>query len=197
MAKDVRVIVTLPDDVTPVDIIGREGRIKGNRVELSMNQLYGGQEKYALIEIRLPSAASGTTLNVARAEVVYQDPFAGKAMRSTGLATAAFSSDPDKVSASTNVDVVRDYQLNLNALAQEKAIELSDQGRQKEAAATLRKSAAKMKAVGSMYGDAQLAKEADAVEDQAVMLEEKGMSKKTRKQLRTESYQMKNQQKAQ
>ena len=197
VAKEVRVIVTLPDDVTPVEIIGREGRIKGNRIELSMNQLYGGQEKYALIEVRLPPAASGTTLNVARAEVAYQDPFAGTPMRSTGIAKASFSRDPEKVSASTNVGVVRDYQRNLNALAQEKAIELSVQGRPKEAAATQRQSAAKMKAVGSMYGDAQLAKEAEVVEDQAEILEEKGMSKKTRKKLRTESYQMKNQQMAQ
>ncbi len=197
VAKQVTITITLPDNVEPVDIIGREGRIKGNRVELSMNQLYGGQEKYALIEVRLPASKAGSTLKVARADVTYQDAYAMKDMTSTGVATAKFSNDPGKVSASTNVDVVRDYQLNLNALAQEKAIELSDQGKPKAAAAALRKSAAKLKEYGGRYQDDQLMEEAQAVETQAETLENKGMSKKSRKELRTKSYQMKNQQMSQ
>ncbi|MCG8634788.1 MAG: VWA domain-containing protein [Desulfobacterales bacterium] len=197
VAKQVTITVTLPGGVEPVDIIGREGRIKGNKVELSMNQLYGGQEKYALIEVRLPAAEPGSALKVARADVAYQDAYAGTDMTATGIATAKFSSDPDKVSASTNLDVVRDYQLNLNALAQEKAIELSDQGNPKAAAAALRKSAEKLKEYGGRYQDEQLMEEAQAVEIQADSLETEGMSKKSRKELRTKSYQMKNQQMSQ
>ncbi len=195
VAKQVNVIVTLPDQVTPVHIINREGRIKGHQVELSMNQLYGGQEKYALIEVSLPPFSAGSRLDIARADVSYHDPYAMTQMRSFGSASAVFSRNPQKVSASANKNVIKDYQLNLNALAQEKAIELSDQGKQTEAVDALRKSASELKAYGDFYKDKQLIQEAQAIESQAQTLETQGMSKKSRKELRTKSYQMKNQQK--
>ncbi len=194
VAKQVIVTITLPDGVTPVEIIGREGRVRGNRIELSMNQLYGGQEKFALIQVRLPQSRAGHDMTVATAKVTYQDPFAMKVRSATGAAMAQFSRDPAKVKASTNVKVVRDYQLNLNALAQEEAISLSDQGNPEAAAQALRKSAEKLKALGTAYKDNALIQEAQESEAQAATLERHGMSKKSRKMLRTKSYQMKNQQ---
>ena len=59
VAKKVTVTITLPYNVQPVSIIGREGRIKGNKIELYMNQLYGGQEKYALVEVNIPKSTPG------------------------------------------------------------------------------------------------------------------------------------------
>ncbi|MEN8212660.1 MAG: VWA domain-containing protein, partial [Thermodesulfobacteriota bacterium] len=59
VAKKVKITITLPDNIKPVNIIGREGRIRGNRIELYMNQLYGNQEKYALIEVNLPESQPG------------------------------------------------------------------------------------------------------------------------------------------
>ncbi len=194
VAKQVTITITLPPGVEPVDVIGREGRIRGNHIELSMNQLYGGQEKFALVEVRLPSSKEGKSIEVAKADVRYHDPFSMKNRTSMGKAVARFSSDQDKVDASTNVNVVKDYQLNLNALAQEKAIELSDQGKPEQAAQELRKSAAKLKTYGGKYQDKELIREAEEAEVQADVLESEGMSKKSRKVLRTKSYQMKNQQ---
>jgi Ca-activated chloride channel family protein len=193
-ATQVNVTITLPNDVTPVKVIGREGRIMGQRIELFMNQLYGGQEKYALVEVRLPAAREGDQLKIAEAEVHYQDPFNNQPEVSRGTSHVSFSHDPVQVKKSANRDVVREYQLNLKALAQEKAIELSDEGRQPEAVMTLKESADKLKQVGRLYEDSELIKEAEAVADQADQIEEKGMSKKSRKVLRTQSYQQKNQQ---
>jgi Ca-activated chloride channel homolog len=48
--------------------------------------------------------------------------------------------------------------------------------------------------VGNLYRDDELLKQADALEIQAEKIEDQGMSPKNRKVLRTESYQMKNQQ---
>ncbi len=58
----------------------------------------------------------------------------------------------------------------------------------------LKQSAAKLKTVGRMYKDEKLLKEAQEMEVQADMIQDKGMSKKSRKVMRAESYQMKNQQ---
>ena len=194
VAKKVKVIITLPYNVQPVNIIGRQGRIRGNQIELYMNQLYGGQEKYALVEVNIPKSISGSRIKVAQADVTYENPFTQKLETSSGTSYARFSSDPKKVAKSTNIDVVREYQLNLNALAQEKAIELSDKGKKKEAVQELKLSAERLKQIGSQYKDKELLKQADELEVQAEMIEDQGMSKKNRKLLRTESYQKKNQQ---
>ena len=194
VAKKVKVIITLSENVTPVGIIGREGRIMGNRIELYMNQLYGGQEKYALVEIKLPASPPGRKIKIARADVYYENPFTLTRETATGFSHARFSSNPETVADSTNIDVVREYQLNLNALAQEKAIELSDKGQKKEAVRALKQSADKLKQVGVAYKDDTLLETADVIEEQAQRIENEGMSKKSRKKLRTESFQMKNQQ---
>jgi Ca-activated chloride channel homolog len=194
VAKKVNVTITLPYNVQPVSIIGREGRIKGNKIELYMNQLYGGQEKYALVEVNIPKSTPGSRLMVAKADVTYENPFNRKLETSSGTSYARFSNDPKKVAKSTNLDVVREYQLNLNALAQEKAIQLSDKGKKKEAVKELKQSVARLKQAGSRYEDEELLKQANELEVQADMIEDKGMSKKSRKLLRTESYQKKNQQ---
>lgn len=194
VAKKVKVIITLPGNVTFVDIVGREGRFRGNKVELSMNQLYGGQEKYALIEVKVPESRAGSKIKIAHASVVYENPFNQKTLKSSGVSYASFSDDKKKIEKSTNIDVVREYQLNLNALAQEKAIELSDKGRNKEAAFELKKSASKLNAVGSILNDSILLETADELEEEANKIEKEGMKKKMRKSLRTKSYQLKNQQ---
>jgi len=194
VAKNVKVIISLSENIEPVGIIGREGRIKGNRIELYMNQLYGDQEKYALVEVRLPASKPGTEMDIARADVHYESPFTLTRETATGFARARFSSNPEKVAGSTNIEVVREYQLNLNALAQEKAIELSDKGQKKEAVQALKKSADKLKQVGAAYSDETLLEAAEVIEEKARRIEAEGMSKKSRKQLRTESFQMKNQQ---
>ncbi|MBU1193510.1 MAG: VWA domain-containing protein [Proteobacteria bacterium] len=197
VAKQVKVTVTLPEDVTAVEIIGREGRIRGQKIELFMNQLYGDQEKYALIKVKIPPSAAGTKRKIAQADVKYENPFSKKIEQSSGISYASFSQDSKKITESTNVDVVKEYQLNLNALAQEKAIALSDKGQKKEAVQELKKSAARLKSMGAQYKDERLLDQADALEVQAQKIEEKGMTKKDRKILRTESYQQLFQQKSQ
>lgn len=153
VARNVTIEVKTASGVTPVQIVGREGKIGVDSVEISMNQLYGDQEKYALIELTLPQSVPNQTLDIATAQVQYEDPFTGRQVRTTASATARFSEDPTEVEASTNIDVVREYQLNLNALAQEKAITLSDEGKNDEAVEALKATAAKLKAVGSAFRD--------------------------------------------
>ena len=198
VARDVKVEVEVAEGVVPVSIIGREGRIKGRTVAFSMNQLYGDQEKFALVEVKVPKGVTGKRdgkdLEIARARVYYEDPLSKKREQTEARGLVSFSPDPKKVKRSTNVAVVRDYHLNLNALAKEKAIRESDKGKKAEAVSTLKSSAAQLKSVGDAFNDETLLKEAEALEEKAELIEKEGMSKKSRKMMRTESYQMKNQQ---
>ena len=196
VAKKVRVTISMPEGVEPVAIIGREGRIKGKTIELSMNQLYGEQEKYALVKVKIPKSETNTIMEIAKAKVSYEDPFSKKTEVVYGKSIAKFSKDSKVVKKSTNVKVVRDYYRNLNAMEQEKAISLSDKGKKKEAVQALKASAVKMKSIAKEYNDEVLLEEAEDMEKQAETIETEGMNKKMRKVLRTKSYQMKNQQKA-
>jgi|LGVF01.1.fsa_nt_gb Ca-activated chloride channel family protein len=194
VAKKVHVIIECPGGVKPLNIIGRDGRIKGRIVELSLNQLYGSQEKYALIEVEIPGGKNGEKKDIAYVNVSYENPFTQKKETSSGRAYANFSNDRIKVKKSVNVAVQREYNFNLNALSQEKAISLSDKGKNKEAVSELKKSAHKLREVGQEYNDEELLKRAEEMEVQADQVEKEGMTKKYRKILRTDSYQMKNQQ---
>jgi Ca-activated chloride channel homolog len=194
VAKKVHVMIDCPEGITPVKIIGREGRIKGKAVELSMNQLYGGQEKYALVEMQLRGAKSGEQMEIAKAQVSYDNPLTKKRETATGQVSAQFSDDLKQVEKSTNIEVKREYELNQNALEQEKAIGLSDKGQVPSAVQALKKSAEKLKDFGTKYSDPAALEKASEIEDQAEKLEAEGMTQKSRKELRTKSYQTKNQQ---
>ena len=194
VAKKVHVIIECPGGVRPLKIIGREGRIKGRIVELSLNQLYGSQEKYALIEVEIPGGESGEKKDIAYVNISYENPFTQKRENSSGRVYARFSKDKIKVKKSANIAVQREYNFNLNALSQEKAILLSDKGKNKEAVSELKKSAQKLREVGQEHNDEELLKRAEEIEVQADQIEKEGMTKKYRKVLRTDSYQMKNQQ---
>jgi Ca-activated chloride channel family protein len=79
-------------------------------------------------------------------------------------------------------------------MAQEKAITLSDKGKKKEAVEELRTSAHQLRELGQEYDDDRLLDQAQEMEAQAGRIEKEGMTKKSRKMLRTKSFQMKNQQ---
>ena len=194
VAKKVSIIIECPDGVKPMTIIGREGRIRGRTVELSMNQLYGGQEKYVLVEVEIPGGRAGEEMEIASARVSYRDPFTRQTEISSGRASVRFSEDRSEVHRSVNLGVQRDYHLNLNAMAQEKAISLSDKGKKKAAVMELKESVRQLKDIGQKYGDAQLLGKAEEMEVQAEQIDKEGMTPKSRKILRTRSYQLKNQQ---
>jgi Ca-activated chloride channel family protein len=194
VAKKVRISVECPDGVRPVSILGREGRIAGAAVELYLNQLYGGQEKYALVEVELPLSVAGDKRDVAVARVAYEDPLTGKEAAATATATARFSADSNVVARSFNAAVQNASELNRNALAQEEAIALADKGKAKEAAQRLVQSAQQLRQVAALTKDAALEKKAQEVERQADRIGQQGMGKEDRKQLRADAHQMVNQQ---
>jgi len=196
VAKKVRMTVECPDRVKPVRIVGREGRIKGRTVEISMNQLYGGQEKYALIELEVPRAKTGEKLKIAEARISYHNPFTGRSGTASGKVTVRFSGDKVKVEKSINARVQKALELTLNAMAQEKAIKLADRGKTGEAVRELNKSLLRLKEAAVKYGSAELQRRAKQMERQTANIEQQGMTRRNRKILRTDSYQLKNQQMA-
>jgi Ca-activated chloride channel homolog len=196
VARQVRVIIECPDNVRPITIIGREGRILGHNVELYLNQLYGGKQKYALVEVEVAGGKEGESRDLAYAHISYENSISKKNETVTGKAVAQFSRDQNAVNRSANSAVVKEYQLNMTVKAQEDAIALSDKGQNEEAAKTLQGSAAKLKDYGLKNNDSAMIQKATEMEKKAEEIQTEGMTNKQRKVLRTDSYQIKNQQSA-
>jgi len=196
VAKNVKVVIECPAKVTPLRIIGRDGRIRGRRVELGLNQLYGNQEKYVLVELELPPGKEGHNMEVARVNVTYEDPVTRQFETARARGVAGFSRDRQKVEKSANVRVQKDVQLNYSAIAQEQAIDYADEGQTDAAYKELKKSAVKLKDFGTRHQDAEMLEKAEEMETRADEIRQKGMTRKSRKLLRTDSYQMKHQQKS-
>jgi Ca-activated chloride channel family protein len=196
LAKRVEVRIDFLDGVMPIEIIGRDGRISDRSVTLSLNQLYGGQEKYVLVRVRVPAGRPGDRREVASARVSYENALSLQAEEALGHVTATYSADRAEVVRSVNVSVGRELNLNVRAQAQNTAIALADAGKLKEAAQELRKSAVQLRQAAAELKDARLGDDASAVEKQAEQLEKEGLTQSGRKNMRTDSYQTINQQMA-
>ncbi len=194
VARKVSIEIEFTDGAAPVRIIGRDGRISGNTVELSLNQLYGGQEKYALIEVTVPPRKPDTERNIAVARVRYEDALTQKPVEASARATVRFSRDSSEVVASANVAVQREVARNEIAIAKDRSIDLMDEGKKQEAVQNLRATQAKLQVTAEKYGVKELEGELSQLDQEAEELEQKGMDKTRRKSWRTDSFQMRNQQ---
>jgi len=196
VARRVLLEITCPEGMRPVRILGRDGRIRGNTVELQLNQLYGGQEKYTLVEVEVPASAPDQELEIASARCRYEDAFTQQTLECADRVSARFSPRNADVVASGNKDVQQEIVRNRIALAKDEAIELWDKGEQKQAVRALRDNFQQLRAYNTA-NDLQpaLQMEADQLADEAQVLEQQGaMSKGQRKALRAESYQQRYQQ---
>jgi Ca-activated chloride channel homolog len=196
-AKRVTLIVKCPEGVRPISIIGRDGRIMGQKVELSLNQLYGGQEKYALLELEVTGKANNEGLDLALATVRFYDPLTGRSETVNSAQRVTFSNDKAHVEKSANPSVTAAYEMTLNALTQERAILLADKGKTKEAIDELNRSASRLKSLGQKYNDPRLLQKAEEMDSGAKDIAVRGWEQKSRKALRTDSYQQNMQQRPQ
>ncbi len=194
VAKKAEVIIECPDGVKPLRIIGRDGRIRGRTAEVSLHQLYGKQEKHVFIEMEVSAEKSGKEMEIASARVSYVNPIDGKRAASLARARARFSDDRAEVDRSVNMSVQEDFAVNLSAVAQERAISLADKGKTDEAVEVLNRSADAMHNMGKIYNNKTLLERAQQIRKQAGQIAEEGMTRRQRKVLRTDSYQIQQQQ---
>ncbi|MEJ2199394.1 MAG: VWA domain-containing protein [Desulfuromonadaceae bacterium] len=195
-ARRVVVEVECPSGIKPLRVIGREGRIRGNRIEIQMNQLYGGQEKFALIEVAVPAARAGQTLELATARCSYENALTARVENSSARIAAKISGSREEVRRGANKKVQAAVIENEMAVARDKALDLYNAGQQEEAVQTLRETSVELKAKSSRLGFDDLADEAAALETDATEFAEEQISSSRKKELRSESYRVRSQQKA-
>lgn len=194
VARRVVVEIEFPAGVRPLRFVGREGVIRADRAELTLNQLYGGQEKFALIEVEVAASGAGAELEIARAQLRYEDARSARPHEARAARKVSFSPEAKVVVASANHRVQADYAQNALAEAKEEAITLVDSGRREDAGKIMRERADEIATLAKDYGNPQLdAYSVDAAAAAASVARE-GLSNAARKTLRAEAQQVRTQQ---
>ncbi|MBI4621795.1 MAG: VWA domain-containing protein [Verrucomicrobia bacterium] len=194
VARRVVIEIEFPIGVRPLCFVGRDGVIRGQRAELTLNQLYGGQEKFALVEVEVAPSQPGVEREIARASVSYEDPVTQRSARLTARRTVQFSASRASVVSSADHKVQADYAANIMAVAKDEAVALVDADRRDEAAALLRQRSQTLKEIGRTYANSEVQKVAAAAAPEADRLAREGLGNAERKAYRAESAQVKSQQ---
>ena len=186
VARRVTVTVQFPTGVRPLRMVGREGVVRGQTAEITLNQLYGGQEKFALVEAEIEPAPAGVEREIASATATFDDAGTQRRLTLTMRAGARFSGSHDLVVASANLRVQSDYAANAIAVAKEQAIALADAGRRADAASVLRREAQRLEAMGRIYSNGSVLSISASNTAEADRLGRDGLDNATRKDYRTD-----------
>ncbi len=197
VARRVVIELEFPNGVRPVGFIGREGTLEGRRGTISLNQLYRGQEKFALIEVEVDPAAEGVEREFAHARVRYEHAITGREVVAEARASVRMSRDQAKVIKAANHDVQTDYAANVIAMTKDAAVELVDANRPAAAVQELRTRAAELDEMARTYGNREVSSLSGREKAEADRLEREGLDPAARKVYRTESSQTYGQQRAQ
>lgn len=196
VARKVVIRIDCPDGVRPLRIIGREGSIRGQKVEIRMNQLYGGQEKYALVEVEVPASQAGHSLDLAKVDCRYRNALTDVGESSTAVVQTRFSRRPEEVRRAASKEVQKSVVENEMAVARDKALNLYNAGRKDEAAQALREKSSSLQEQNASLGFSDLADEAGQLQQEAVEFEADQLDNTRKKELRSESFKVRKQQKA-
>jgi len=142
VAQEVKVRIVCAPGVRPVRVLGREADITGQVVTAYLNQVYGEQEKYLLLEVEVPAGEPGATRGLAEVAVSYVNMASNAPGRITRSASYKLSNSPAQVEAGTNRVVMASAIEQIGVEKNQMAINLRDQGRIEEARSVLRENAA-------------------------------------------------------
>jgi len=195
--RKVVVEIECEEGVRPLRIIGRDGRIRGNRVELTLNQLYGGQEKYALVEVEIPAGAARESRPVATANIRYENVFTRNSEIARATSRVRFSEREFESKQSVNRAVQESLVENEMAVARDRALDYYKEGKKQEAARQLRITGRVLRERSLALGLDDLAGKAGVLEQDAVEFEANApLPEPKKKEIRSDSYRIRRQQKA-
>ena len=195
VARELVVEITFPEGVTPVRIVGRDGKVRAQQVKIEINQLYGGREQFALIEVHVEPGRRGESRKLAQAWLSYREEANAPRVRIGGDLQIGFTDEMKMVRESANHQVQTDYSLNRLAEVKERVIELHDAGREEDARRELSSLASVQREMSVRYSNAAVGALAEQVDEEAELLRARGLDNAARKSYRADSLQISRQQK--
>jgi Ca-activated chloride channel homolog len=138
---DVEIIIECPDGFEPVRVLGRQAQVERDRVNLKLNQIYGKQEKYVVVELRVTEKRARGSAQAAKVQVNYTDLATKQRTSVDSRAELRFSGSQAEVKAGVNKDVMAAVATQIATERNEQAVSLRDSGKTEEAKKVLRENA--------------------------------------------------------
>jgi len=193
VGQGAEVEIDFPDGIKPLRALGRPAEIDDQNVTFDLRQIYGGQDKYLLVEVEITGDSARDVLQAAQIAVSYTDMATKDAATLEKDLTLTFSDNAEKIEASRNKDVLSAASRQIATARSEEAVKLRDSGRIEEAKKLLQDNAAYLKeqaralAAPSLEGLAEeQARDAEAMSS--------GNWNRQRKDMRSRQYKGKTQQ---
>jgi len=156
VAQEVTVRITCAEGVRPIRVLGREADITGQTVTTYLNQVYGKQEKYVLLEVEVPAERDGIMRNAAEVNVSYVNMASSSPERIARAVSARFTGSASLVEANTNPAVMASAIEQIAVERNKLAVTLRDQGKIEEARRTLLDNAAFLSENAKKYNSKEL-----------------------------------------
>lgn len=193
VARNVRVTITLPDNVKPKGILGEDAiKFEGQSVTIPLSDLYGSQVRRFLVVCEAPKGEA--ELQLAKVSLSYEDATSGQALSDTQVASVTRSQDAKVVEASIQIKVATEVAVTQNRLTKAAAVKLADEGRAKDAADLLVSQANANAALPTAVQNSVIQSEDSVLRSKAKELLSSGwLSRSSRKEIQYQNYQDKNQ----
>jgi len=128
VAQEVDVVVTIPEGIRPVRVLGNEADINGQKIVTRMAQIYSEQDKHIVIEVEIPAAESNDKLELAAVTVTYANMKTHESDKLSGETKIRFSDDQKKVTASLNKKAMADVVALVSSDKNKLATQYLDEG---------------------------------------------------------------------
>jgi Ca-activated chloride channel family protein len=194
VAQDIRIIIELPDGVEPIEIVGMpDAHFEGNKATVRLGSFYASQRRDILVRCRVKSP-EGDSAEIGRVHVVYAAPGDGKDCQSDAAATVKFTDRQADSDKSVNASVATQVALGENTATRQRALELQDAGKYKDAAKILRAQAGADAKLAPVLKNDKLAAESADLDSVAGQLDkDTPMGNGQRKTFQYENYNQANQ----
>jgi Ca-activated chloride channel family protein len=192
VAQGVTVDIRFAPGVHPVRVLGRDADIVGDRVTARLNQVYGGQEKYVLVEVEIEPGGEEGSRAVAEVGVEYDNMGTESVGRLRRSVEARFSSDRALVDGSVDKDVMVALVTQEATMRNRRAVELRDEGQVVAAKQLLESNSSYLRQNADLWQSKQLSSYAQANGYDAQTVDDEKEWSRTRKGMR--AYQLSNEQ---
>jgi Ca-activated chloride channel family protein len=133
VAQEVSIIFTCADGTRPVRVLGREAEISGQRMRLSMNQLYNEQTKFVILEVEVPATGASHNRRIGEAEVRYTNMHTHSNIKESFAVTVTGGKSPAAVERNVNKDIMASVIHMQGVENNKRALALRDKGEVEEA----------------------------------------------------------------
>lgn len=188
VAQDVEIQIHCAPGVRPLRVLGREADIRDNTVRIGLNQVYGQQEKFVLVEVAIDPGRHDETRSLAAVTVAYDNMLTRARDQIAGSVSVSFSASAERVSENVNAPVMSSTVEQLANEISKEAVELRDQGRVEEAKRKLESGADYVRENAAVLGSSALDSLSQELEQDAEALSDEQDWNRTRKDLRSKQY---------